>query len=644
MDQKNKDEIVERLKDEGQLIRNTGTNSLKSIRTDLKKFDAVFQSIDESLIRQTQILRASLQIQTDEARRNETINELMKAERTQSQTSNDATGSSQSINFSEEQKAGGFLTSLFALFGIGAGGGAIGAAGASLLAALKKPLRLALFSVIAPAIGNIVGITTETALQEFGVDKSAAAKFGEAANLGSLWGLKGLAFGKRAGLMGAAGGAAYSFGDELLDAVGLDKEKMISIFGQEMKLETLASSVLGSLGVVMGGVLSSPAVWKSVSDLVKNNKSLIASKNNKSLIASKNTLAMVGATAVMGLYLKYGDETKEWLSQQGMPKDFVNTTVDVAGSVASGVSLGMMFGPKGALVGAALGFAIGLGKSIVDWVIGVRDDATKEFNSQLEKSKDIIEKATSGEILTEEERNQLLALKAEAERRTRLMLPGEEPEKAASVVKMTEAALSKQPLEAERGISQLEINERVSSALEGNKDSLNELVEYLKDRGLDDDKIASTLVDMGERYFYSLTKEGKTQRDINDMINKWEDIIYDKENSFKTGTPGFLDFGKGSFAVLHGREAVVPETTPAGQFLKNYFDENWQPNVSKIAEASTAAVNTIGGTSIFNYAPTNISPTNNTSIRGGSSQTSINNIGGNSRNDLDMMSKPNSVH
>ena len=55
--------IVDRLKAEGQLIRNTGTNSIKSMNIKLDKFQGLFKSINNELMFQTDMLRQSLEIE-----------------------------------------------------------------------------------------------------------------------------------------------------------------------------------------------------------------------------------------------------------------------------------------------------------------------------------------------------------------------------------------------------------------------------------------------------------------------------------------------------------------------------------------------------------------------------------------------------
>jgi hypothetical protein len=106
------------------------------------------------------------------------------------------------------------------------------------------------------------------------------------------------------------------------------------------------------------------------------------------------------------------------------------------------------------------------------------------------------------------------------------------------------------------------------------------------------------------------------------------------DREYKRGTKGFQDFGPASFAVLHGREAVVPEETPAGRFLSQFFNEDWSPKMSRAnltEEVSTVASGSINMPIIVNNSPTVAPVINN--VHGGPnvSSTTIFGSGGGDR-------------
>lgn len=646
------DKIVERLQAEGQLIRNTGTNSIKAVREQLFKFDDIFNSINKNIINQTEILRQTLDLEIERMDDLRRLEQIAEANRSPAETRPEpirTPGPVQDTSTPTPAAAApssvGGLGSLFGGFGaVGAGGLAGGIAG-GLLGAIKTPLKAAILTTLAPTVGKLLGSLTEAGLLELGADDALAKNFGDAANLAGIGGMVGLAFGRRMGLVGAAAGAAASFGDDVLDAVGLDKNKMISIFGKEMRLETAAQGVMGALGASVTAVATSPGFTKSITSFMRD--SVDADGNPLSRFPRRR--ALLGATigsAVLGAYITYGDDLKSWIEDQDFPEPVegvASAGVDVAGMAATGASFGMMFGPQGALVGAAIGFALGIGKTLFSWLEDKKDKAKKRFEDEISKLDPVLERAEAGEQLTPEENKELRVQRQEAFRRTQSALPQDQIDAAQDFVDRADAALGTVALDPSEGVTRLQVEDRVNKALGGNEEALKDLITYMRGVGIESkDDMLEALTKQGNRVLAS-NKDLLQSGNLLETMNKWESLIqeaYDN-NSFKSGTKGFQDFGKGSFAVLHGREAVVPEQTPAGQFIKNYFDESFQPLMNGISEVSASAMKQVSGA--VTYAPVTLAPITNNSVQGGSTSTVINSLGKNT-SDLDVFSRPGGVH
>jgi S-adenosylmethionine:tRNA-ribosyltransferase-isomerase (queuine synthetase) len=54
--------IIDRLKAEGDLIRNSGTNSMRAVNIKLDRFEGLFKSINENVVSQTDMMRQQMGI------------------------------------------------------------------------------------------------------------------------------------------------------------------------------------------------------------------------------------------------------------------------------------------------------------------------------------------------------------------------------------------------------------------------------------------------------------------------------------------------------------------------------------------------------------------------------------------------------
>lgn len=369
--------LIDRLKTEGDLLRNSGTNSIKSMNLKLEKFDNIFQSISNSLSEQTAILRETFNIQKAENVKKQ-ITDVEKKAKDDSKTaavSNDDLLKSldkilkEKLGEDKEKPEG-----VFSRLGQGA----------------KTAMNNAFWIAMAPALGQIASDLVEEAGKRMNLPQGAIDAFAKTADFATMFGTIGASFGAKWGArgaaMGAGVGAGVAFGDQVLDAAGIDKDQMVTILGQNIPVKTIAEDTFGVIGGAIGLTLSNPTVWKSVFSPGAEGTSKIAG------FLGKASLSLAAAGAVASLYMAYGDDAKKWLGDEaGMSPEWADVTVDSFSAMAEGASLGAMFGPEGMIVGAIAGLAVGLGYKLYNWIQDNGKTYEKKLNDQLNYVKDAVE-------------------------------------------------------------------------------------------------------------------------------------------------------------------------------------------------------------------------------------------------------------
>lgn len=122
----------------------------------------------------------------------------------------------------------------------------------------------------------------------------------------------------------------------------------------------------------------------------------------------------------------------------------------------------------------------------------------------------------------------------------------------------------------------------------GLQESILDLEDEIREGNLTENQMRQSLQELEElqRKMLELaeqTDEHDTREIIANTAEMMERLLRDAD-SFKTGSKGFEDFGKSSFAFLHGREAIVPEQTDAARFLERFFNDDWSIRPQAIEE------------------------------------------------------------
>lgn len=612
------DEIVDRLKAEGQLTRNSDTNSIKSVKIQLERFEEVFQTISNNVALQVDLL-SSINGSIIEVNKNADEQlKIVKEDREKQEYLRQQEALKADRSDLPSRTTGQF------------GSGLIDSFRGGVSSFLNKLLIGALFAGGIYALGNVFKGFIESKIGESEFTKGLVSTIS--------WTAIGALFGKKFGLLLGAG--------NILSKI-FDLPEVVKKIGDAFNAE-FTDKQSGAIGTALGAALMT--AWLR--------------KGGIRAAILGGLLVATGALA---------ENLKDWLvNKADVDPDWADITVDVASlgiqGALLGARLGRLGGLPGAIAGALAGLAIGLGAKLIRWLRDRKEDASERFYEDVESIQPLLDKALRGETLTDEEMKDLARVQTKAERRTGpggLPVSEEEQQLAEQTLEDINQARAKQPLAPAGGRNtDIQYADRVKTALTADdpqaaQDALNDLYEVVTQSETRPRRIEREMKD----FLFGVPNIQQFGLDVNQVFHEWNQLVedflkqkgidtdsaslpqsidrgrgrepiileVDEDKNFKRGTEGFQDFGDASFAILHGKEAVVPEETPAGRFLGQHFNDDWTPkmapstnNVEKITQASSMSA--FNMPVIVNNSPVIAPVTNN--VQGGPSINTTNMFGG----------------
>ena len=447
--------IIDRLKAEGDLIRNTGTNSIKATNMHLAKFESLFSAISSNIAEQTDMMRTQLGIVADaqaSARTAAQFDEIKTAAVSPKSEKSDEKPLSE-----VGEKTGNKIASALTMknLAIGAAGlfvgynlikGAIDEATGGSFTNMEKAMGEVIWGDLPAAFNNTMDYLRE-------IDWSGVQS---AINV----------------MSGAINAINWTNFTSAINTMSSTVSTFTTWLG-----DTGVGDIVGA--VVAGGLVSAGAKG-AVMGLLGN----AAAGGSPGLLNKFKAIGPGIALAAAGLAVYYGDDIAKWIAgQMGVDDPENNETVKNIGTVfqigGAAMSIATMFGPHAMLAVAAATAAVGIGVLIHGWIKNTKAESARQFAEDVENARDAIENSADAENMTDEDLLTVYEAMAEARRRQQLALTNAAISDAKAIEAELEAVIAEQTLSTDGGgANTLELDRLYRDLLAGKEGAGQELEDF----------------------------------------------------------------------------------------------------------------------------------------------------------------------